>query len=288
MPEEPGPSTRRRQLAVLLRRLRASAGMTLEEAGAASHTSRAAVHRAERSDATARVPLVEALCRAYGAPDDIRAAAVELAVTAKVKTWWQSAPPAVPKQILPLVALEHEGWQSWQWAPSRIPDLLQTRAYAEAAVRDGAEDLPHEDVAALVEFRLRRQEVLRRASPFHVVLDEAALRRPVGGTAVMAEQLSALVRSATAPHLALHLQVLPLSAGFCGAEGGFTYFRGPYAYEFDVVHYTTLGGAFYQEGAEELARHRSVFARLQAASLSEPASLKLIETLAEESPATLS
>jgi transcriptional regulator with XRE-family HTH domain len=269
-----GPTARRRQLGAELRRLRGS--RTLEEAGKAAGVSRMTIARYEGKTGPVRWTVVDALCRFYGAPDDQREALVELAKTAKVVGWWKEYPDAIPDWITPLITLEDEAVEECHWAPTYVPGLLQTRAYAAAVIQSAEARAAAEDITRMVDVRMKRQDVLKRPTPLHVwaILDEAVIRRSVGGPAVMAEQLAHLHASAQAPTITV--QVLPFSAGAHAAESnGFIILRGLEP-DLDVVHLSNLSGALYLEKRADLERHRDVFNHLRSQALSAGESSEMI------------
>ena len=272
-----GPTTRRRLLGAQLRRLRAESGLTLEAAGEAAGCSRATVNRYEGASGPVRWVVVDALCRAYGANDTERQAAVDLARNAKVEGWWTSLSPSVlPEWMAPLVTLENEAEEEWIFANAYVPGLLQTRAYAEAVHRAAEMRAGEDELARMIDVRMRRQEVLSRPNAPHlwVILDEAVISRQVGGPRVMAEQLEHL--NALGRTNRVTLQVLPFSAGAHAAETtSFIIIRGPAA-ELDVVHIGNLTGALYLEKPAELDRYRTVFEYLRSQALDTERSAEII------------
>lgn len=279
-----GPTARRRQLGAELRRLRGST--TLEEAGQAVGVSRMTVARYEGKTGPVRWTAVDALCRFYGVPDPQREALVELAKTAKIVGWWQSYADAIPEWLTPLITLEDEAVEELHWAPTYVPGILQTPAYATAVIEAAEARATTEDITRMVDVRMKRQDVLKRDSPPHLwaIIDEGAIRRCVGGPAVMAEQLRFLLTSAQTPQVTI--QVLPFTAGAHAADStGFVILRGPEP-ELDVVHLSNLSGALYLEKPAELERHRLVFEYLRSQALSAGESSEMIATVAGQFGAT--
>ncbi|WP_331718330.1 helix-turn-helix transcriptional regulator [Streptomyces sp. NBC_00134] len=282
-----GPTTRRRQMAAELRRLRDLAGMNLEDAGRAVGVSRATVNRYEalepgKSSYGVKWPIVDALCRTYGATDAEREAVVSLAKDSKVQGWWKTQSDVVPEHITPLLVLEDEAAEELHWANTYVPGLLQTRAYATAVIEATETRAEPDDIKRMVDVRLRRQEVLKRQPPMHVwaILDEAVLRRTVGGPAVMAEQLAHLVTSGRTANI--DVQVLPFEAGAHAAEStAFMVVRGAEP-SLDVVHTSNLTGALYLEKPADLERHRIVFEYLRSQALDTSRSSVMIAAISAE------
>ena len=145
-----------------------------------------------------------------------------------------------------------------------IPGLLQTADYARAVLRSGHQG-PETEVERRVELRLRRQQVLYRDDPVRLwaVIDETAMRRPVGGTAVMRGQIAHLIEVSGRSHV--NIQVLPLSAGGHPAGGGgVTMLRFSEAELPDVVYLEQLLTAVYLSKPGDSACYRDVLDRLAA------------------------
>lgn len=222
-----GPTTRRRQLGADLRRLRELKGLTLEEAGARVGISKATLSRYETKEGTVKWPAVDALCREYGATDEERLALVELAKGAKIQGWWRSLADPIPESMNLMLTLEDEVIREDHYACMYIPGLLQTRAYAEAVHRASEVRCEEREVQHMVDIRMKRQELLDRQEPPRIwaVIDEAALRRQVGGSEVMRQQLQHLLALAQRPHI--NVQILPFARGaHAAAVGSFAFLRG--------------------------------------------------------------
>ncbi|WP_031225855.1 helix-turn-helix domain-containing protein [Streptomyces roseochromogenus] len=278
-----GPTTRRRQLGADLRRLREVKGLTLEEAGARVGISKATLSRYETKEGTVKWPTVDALCREYGASDEERLALVELAKAAKVQGWWRSLADPIPESMNLMLTLEDEVVREDHFACMYVPGLLQTRAYAEAVHRASEVGCPEREVQHMVDIRMKRQELLDRVEPPHIwcVIDEAAIRRIVGGRGVMQEQLRHLRAMSERPHITV--QVLPFSRGaHAAAVGSFAVLRGPKR-ELDVVYVDLLGGGLFMEKPGELDRYRLAFEYLSAQALDLESSAELITRISKES-----
>jgi transcriptional regulator with XRE-family HTH domain len=277
-----GPTTRRRQLGADLRRLREAKGLTLEEAGALVGISKATLSRYETKEGTVKWPTVDALCREYDAPDEERGALVELAKGAKIQGWWRSLADPIPESMNLMLTLEDEVVREDHYACMYIPGLLQTRAYAEAVHRASEIQCPEREVQHMVDIRMKRQELLERDEPPHIwcVIDEAALRRRVGGPDVMQNQLAHLLSLTERPHITI--QVLPFAKGaHAAAVGSFAVLRGP-APELDVVYVDLLGGGLFMEKRQELDRYRLAFEYLSAQALDFESSAEIVHRISKE------
>ncbi|WP_329350701.1 helix-turn-helix domain-containing protein [Streptomyces sp. NBC_01261] len=278
-----GPTTRRRQLGADLRRLRESKGLTLEEAGARVGISKATLSRYETKEGTVKWPAVDALCREYGSSDAERLALVELAKGAKIQGWWRSLADPIPESMNLMLTLEDEVVREDHYACMYVPGLLQTRAYAEAVHRASEVQCPEREVQHMVDIRMKRQELLDRNEPPRIwcVIDEAALRRQVGGREVMREQLGHLLALAERPHVTV--QVLPFSKGaHAAAVGSFAILRGPTP-DLDVAYVDLLSGGLFMEKPQELARYRLAFEYLSAQALDLESSTDIVHRISKES-----
>ncbi|MGA5208236.1 helix-turn-helix domain-containing protein [Streptomyces pseudogriseolus] len=277
-----GPTTRRRQLGADLRRLRELAGLTLEEAGARVGISKATLSRYETKEGVVKWPAVDALCREYGATDEERLALVELAKGARIQGWWRSLADPIPESMNLMLTLEDEVVREDHYACMYVPGLLQTRAYAEAVHRASEVQCGEREVQHMVDIRMKRQELLERQDPPHIlaVIDEAALRRRVGGPEVMREQLKHVLTMAERSRITV--QVLPFDRGaHAAAVGSFAVLRGQ-APELDVVYVDLLGGGLFMEKPEELERYKLAFEYLSAQAMDFESSTDLIDRISKE------
>ncbi|MFM9700808.1 helix-turn-helix domain-containing protein [Streptomyces europaeiscabiei] len=278
-----GPTTRRRQLGADLRRLRERKGLTLEEAGARVGVSKATLSRYETKEGSVKWPTVDALCREYSTSDEERHALIELAKAAKIQGWWRSLADPIPDSMNLMLTLENEVVREDHYACMFIPGLLQTREYAEAVHRASEKQCPEREVQHMVDIRMKRQELLQRDDPPHVwcVIDEAAVRRTVGGPKVMGDQLRHLLNVATLPHITV--QVLPFSTGaHAPAVGSFLILAGQTP-DLDVVYVDLIGGGLFMEKPQELERYKLAFQYLKAQALDLESSTQLIHRISRES-----
>lgn len=277
-----GPTTRRRQLGADLRRLRERKGLTLEEAGGRVGISKATLSRYETKEGSVKWPTVDALCREYGASDAERQTLVELAKSARVQGWWRSLADPVPESMNLMLTLENEVIREDHYACMYVPGLLQTRAYAEAVHKASEVGCSDQEVAHMVDIRMRRQELLKRDEPPHLrtVIDEAAIRRVAGGRDTMREQLRHLLSSARSPGISV--QILPFSAGaHAAAVTSFVILGGPDP-SLDVAYLDILGGGLFMEKPQELERYKLAFEYLCAQALDVDASAAAIERVCKE------
>ncbi|KUF17183.1 helix-turn-helix domain-containing protein [Streptomyces silvensis] len=275
-------TTRRRQLGAMMRKLRARRGLTLEEAGALVGVSKATVSRYETQAGPVKWLVVDALCREYSATDAERRAVVGLAKDVKQQGWWHSLTDSIPETMNLLLTLEDEAVREDHFSCVYVPGLLQTRSYSTALQQANEIRLAPAEIARLVDIRMRRQDILRRAAPPHLwaVLDESVIRRIVGSPTVMREQLGRLLEANESPHITL--QVLPFSKGAHGAAMGSFLIIGGAEPSLDVVYVDYHTGSLFLEQEGELERYRLAFDYLRAQALDMEASSRLIQDVRKE------
>lgn len=280
------PTVRRRRLGMQLRRMREEVGLTGAEASERAAMSRAALGKIETAE-TRRVPArqIDALVVAYGIPDDQAEALHQLARDAGERGWWWKFRDVFGHDSLPDFEAEAAVIETYEIAT--VPGLLQIPEYAEAIFRSGPVTTG-DKIDRQVEARMRRREILHRHDDpprLWAVIDEAALRRPIGGPEVMRAQLDYLLRVGQYPNI--DLQVLPFSAGAHPALGiAFTILAFRERLDPDVVYTDTLGAGQFEEDPAEVDRYAATCRHLQAAALSTVMSARFIERIRHESEET--
>jgi hypothetical protein len=248
-----GPTVRRMLVGAHLRRLRTDRGLTREQAAAAIRASGWKIHRLENGQVGFKERDVVDLLALYGVGDPREVAAfLVLAREANAPGWWHHFGDLLPPWFRAYVDLESAASLIRTYEGQFVPGLLQTEGYVRAVV-GGA--LGVAEAERRVALRLGRQGVLGRvgAPRLWAVVDEAALRRPVGGRAVMRGQLARLVEACGWPGVTL--QVLPLAVGAHPAMvGAFSVLRFADQALPDVVYVEHLTSALYlskQEGVDQ-------------------------------------
>lgn len=276
-----GPAVRRRKLGAELRMLRTGAGLTSGEAARLVGWHQSKVSRIETGASGVKPVDVRLLLDAYGvAEGQLRELLLVLAGsenTAGRHHWWHAYRGVLPPAYRDFISLESQASAMRTLETSVVPGLLQTPEYARAVTRVAADGLDDEALDALVEVRLARQDVLRGDPPLELsaVLDEAVLRREVGGPGVMTRQLERLVEAARLPQV--RLQVLPFAAGaHVGITGPFVIFSFPSTSDLDVVVLDQLTSSLYLERKEDLQAYAEAFDTLRIHALSPEDSLDYI------------
>ncbi len=262
---EPGSVVRRMLLGSQLRRLREARGITREAAGYSIRASESKISRMELGRVSFKTRDVEDLLTLYGITDDSeRQALVGLAREANVAGWWHSYSDVLPNWFPTYVGLEGAASLLRAYEVQFVHGLLQTEAYAHAVVSRGMRGASAADIDRRVALRLERQKYLvaENAPDFHIVLDEAALRRPYGDREVMRGQLQHLIDISERPNV--RLQVMPFSfGGHSGESGAFTILSFPDADLQDVVYLEQLTSALYLDKREDVSQYEQALEELQ-------------------------
>ncbi|GGM38112.1 transcriptional regulator [Longimycelium tulufanense] len=281
------PTTQtRRKLKVgrFVRELRERSGRSAEDAAGLLGCSRPTITRLENGQTLcARTELLE-LVRYYGATDDERAEALTLWENAKQDGRRTTATGRSPNQLRALLRAEAEASESRTIAPLVIDGLLQTADYARAINRAPSGFRGTEvDVERAVRARLRRQQVLQGPNPLrtHVLMDESAIRRVVGGPAVMFGQLQRLLTLIERTNITL--QVVPFGIGAYGTmSGGFTLLRFPDPSELPVTYVEYPGGGVWVEDEAEVRKFASTFEEVRQFALTQAETADLIRAAVRE------
>lgn len=273
---------KRRRLAAELRQQRERLGLTIEEVAERLEWSTAKVSRIENARVGVLPRDVKYLLNVYGVEGEARDVLMALAREARQKGWWHSYGEAIPTWFEVYVGLESDAATMDQYDAEHVPGLLQTAEYARSLfeafpIDDGTE------IEKRVELRMARTEYLTSddGPKFWAVLNEAVIRRKVGGSRTMRQQLRHLGEMAKLPNVTL--QVLPFEAGAHPAmSGSFTILGFPEPSDPKVVFMETQTGGLYLEKAHEIVRYTLAFDHLRAAALRPSDSQTLIARAADD------
>jgi hypothetical protein len=262
-PRSAGPTVQRLVLGGHLRRLREDAQITTEQAAASIRGSHSKISRMEHGRVGFKERDIGDLLSLYGVTSgEERDALLRLAREANTPGWWQGYTDILPHWVEPYFGLEAAASVIRAYEVQFVPGLLQTEAYARALIRLGNAPA-EEDVIRRAEARIARQDILNRDTPprMWMVVDEGALRRPIGGKEVMREQVKHLIDMCD--HPAVKLQVLPFKAAGHPALGGpFTILRFSEPDLRDVVYIEQLTSAMYLDKAAEVESYLEVMEQL--------------------------
>ncbi|GAA2404526.1 helix-turn-helix transcriptional regulator [Actinomadura vinacea] len=274
------PTLRRRRLSAELRALREAAGMTSVEATRRLEWSGGRLTKMERGEWVRPNPRdIRDLCDLYGVTDERqREYLVTLAKQGRERGWWHAYKNMLSEEYTTYIGLEAGAATVYVVDLVVIPGLLQTKDYARAVTLGGPAEVTAEQTQRRVDIRTERQKlIMREDDPLRlwVVMDEAALRRMVGGGDVMREQLNNICHLAELAKVTV--QVIPFQAGAHAAvAGAFSILQFPEPEDPDAVYVETPAGELFVEVPEEVDRFHTAYNRLQAAALAPSASIRMI------------
>jgi hypothetical protein len=259
-----GPTVLRMLLGAQLRRLRETSGVTREGAGWEIRSSESKISRMELGRVGFKERDVSDLLTLYGVTEEHeREALLKLARDANSPGWWHRYGDVLPTWFQSYLGLEAAAALIRSYEVQFVPGLLQTKEYARAVVLLGHGAAGPGEIDRRVALRMQRQQLLRRDNPpqLWAVVDEAALRRPIGGPEVMRGQLTALIEATKSP--TVRLQVIPFAAGGHAAAGGaFTILRFGDQELPDIVYIEQLTSALYLDKRDDLDYYAVAMERL--------------------------
>jgi len=251
------------------RRVREAAGITPERAGYEIRASRSKISRMEHGRVGFKMRDVTDLLNLYGITDEnVHKAMLALAEHANADDWWARYGDLLPDWFEAYLGLEAAATLIRTFELQFVHGLFQTEDYARAVTSLGHRAAPADNIERRVHLRMKRQDLLVGADPPRVwsVMDEAALRRPIGGRPVLRGQLKRLIEVAEMPNVTL--QVVPFNrGGHAGAGGSFTLMRFEASDLPDVVYIEQLTGAVYLERRADVDHYLEVMNRLGAEAL---------------------
>jgi len=286
IPNHPGsgPTVLRILLGSQLRKLREAKGISRDDAGYRIRASGSKISRLELGRVSFKERDVTDLLDLYGVTGETeREQLVALAREANSPAWWQKYSDVVPDWFQIYVGLEEAAELIRVYEVQFVPGLLQTEEYIRAVVKQGQPGAADDEVERRVALRMRRQQLLTRpgAPRLWAVVDEGALRRPMGGKEVMQGQIERLMAATKEPNITL--QVVPFTFGGHAAEGGaFTVMRFPESDMADIVYIEQLTGAMYLDKREDVERYSEVMERLSVKSTSPERTQDILGAILEE------
>ncbi|HWG64818.1 MAG TPA: helix-turn-helix transcriptional regulator [Streptosporangiaceae bacterium] len=283
-PQGSGPTVLRILLGSQLRRLREAKGITREDAGYTIRASGSKISRMELGRVGFKERDVVDLLEIYGVENEVeRAALVALAKDANTPGWWHKYGDLLPEWFQVYVGLEEDASLIRLYEVQFVPGLLQTADYARAVIARGQQRADEQEVQRRVNLRIARQELLAKADDRRLwaIVDEAALRRRIGGPEVMRAQLQYLMEATKARNITL--QVVPFRLGGHAAEAGaFTILRFPEADLPDVVYLEQLTSSLYLDKREDVERYSEVMERLSVESAPPERTADILRRMLEE------
>ncbi|QSB15165.1 helix-turn-helix domain-containing protein [Natronosporangium hydrolyticum] len=251
-------------LGAQLRRLREGSGVTRAAAGWEIRGSESKISRMELGRVSFKERDVADLLTLYGVTDEEqRNVLLQLVKEANRPGWWHRYNDLLPDWYQPYLGLEAAASRIRTYEVQFVPGLLQTADYARAVIQIGYGHAPRDEVERRVGLRMERKRILARHDPPHLwaVVDEAALRRPIGGAGVMRDQLLELIEVTKRPNI--RLQVVPFRAGGHAAAGGaFSVLRFPERELPDIIYLEQLTSALYLDKRDDVEQYVAAMERL--------------------------
>ncbi|WP_058045850.1 helix-turn-helix domain-containing protein [Streptomyces roseifaciens] len=283
------PTLLRRRLGAILKTMRMRAGLNLTDA--AELLGLYGAPTLSKIENGKQRPDLDAFLAAYGVDDPVQVAETrkiaEIASTSRQQSLFAQYRDVIRPRLADFIELEQLAARTDLYAAALIPGLLQTPEYAHALIGGDITWKTAREARAFTELRMKRQEILvpgpgaaaRSPLALRCVLDEACLRREVGGPAVLRGQLERLVDASRETNI--ELQVIPFKAGaHTGLDGAYTVFH----FEFGdpVVAVEPLSTSLYVEEDDQVARYAVAFDRLRSHALEPDASRDFIARVAKE------
>ncbi|MCW2915786.1 MAG: Transcriptional regulator, y4mF family [Actinomycetia bacterium] len=283
MPGEHSPTFRRRLLARELRKLRNERELTTAQVAELMDVRQPWISRIETGTRGIQIKDLKQLLGVYEVPcGEYRDKLLDFAREARQRGWWHAYRDVLPPRYAEYIGLEAEAAEIHNFEGLSVPGLLQTEDYAHSMFQGGLTEISESEIDRRVEVRMARQALLTKDNPprLWAIMDEAALRRCVGGSAVMRAQLLHIIEVAKLPRVTV--QILPLSAGaHPGTAGSFAIVR--FAESADPVPYIeTIAGDLYLEKQDEVRTCTLAWSFLTAKAIDPQESLALIAEVAKE------
>jgi transcriptional regulator with XRE-family HTH domain len=240
--------------------------------------------RIETGKAPTKSAYLTAMLDMYEVSDPgARKVLVDMAREGHRKGWWSIYDDILPSGFDIYVGLEAEASGLRSYETDVVHGLLQTTDYAVAVLRELRPRDSEEQLERGVDLRMERQRLLDQDPPLDLwlILDEGAIRRNIGGPAVMRNQLEHLIQASRWPNVTL--QILAFEAGaHAGLIGPFSILEFPERTDSDVAYTESVGGMIYLEKDREVRACAEAFDRMRAAALSPAASVELIQRVSRE------
>ncbi len=279
-PKRHTPTVRLRRLAAELRRLRSAADMSRDDVSTQTGINGATLYRIETARARPQMRTLTALLTLYGTDQEQREYLTILCRDAGKQGWLRPYHSDLPEEYTAYISFEAEAAGIRNYESLFIPGLLQTEDYARAVIRGGLPMASESEVEDRVQARMERQGVLTKDAPrkLWAIVDEAALRRVVGGAEVMHAQLVHLADTVTAPNITF--QVIPFETGaHPGMPGAFVLMDFADPMDTDLIHINSMAGDLFLEADADVRRYATIFDTLRAVALSPDASATFVAGL---------
>lgn len=275
------PTVASSRLAAELRAERERVSLTREAVAHEMGWAATKVWRMENDKSRILARDVKRLIKLYGVDDDKSEALLELAKQAREPAWWHRYSGTIPEWFQVFVVLEASASEVRGYESELVPGIMQTEAYARAILSTAPILDSDEEIDKKIAVRVARQARLTSDNPLNIwmVVNEAVIRRAVGGPKVMRDQLDRLMALAELRNVTL--QVLPFDSGEHAAMlGSFKLLRFPDGGNPDKVYVELPTGGVYTQKGDEVERYSLTFDHLRARALGPEQTIKLIRQVA--------
>jgi transcriptional regulator with XRE-family HTH domain len=274
---------RLRRLSAQLRELRESAGMTQEDVSERTAKDRSTLYRLENAQQRPQKSTLMQLLDLYGVAEPRRSELLTLLREAGQRGWMQPYRSELPEVYSDYIGFEDQARAISNYESLFVPGLLQTEAYARAQLRGTLPTASDGEIENRVAARMERQPTLLKddAPKLWAIMDEAALRRLVGGHDVMRQQVARLLEARSLPNVTI--QVIPYGAGaHPGMDGSFVILGFPDPDDPSIVYVESAAGGLFLEEDAEIRRYILMFEHLRAAASGLDATAALLEAIVSE------
>ncbi|WP_405881893.1 helix-turn-helix transcriptional regulator [Streptomyces sp. NBC_01136] len=282
MPPKRHLTARRVRLGAELRKLREATGMKAREAAELLGADSVQISQIESGVVGVSAERVRRLAAHYACTDEALIETLVTMATDRTRGWWEEYRGVLPPVFLDVAELEHHATFLREVVITHVPGLLQTPDYARAIYSYMVPGLPESELEPRVEQRMRRRVAIEGddPTPYETIIHEVALRIRVSGRSVARAQLRQILDQIERGHATV--RIIPTDQdGFAGAGASMMYTGGPVPRLDTGLRDAPTGTAFI-DAEPQLEQLRTLFRRVEKASLDPAASRDFIHRLSKE------
>lgn len=276
------PTARHVRLGSELRKLREAAGKSAKEVAGLLASSSAHMSQIEAGSSAISEERLRRLAAHCACTDEELIEALVAMATERTRGWWDEYRGVLPQVNLDVAEAEHHATFLHEIVITYVPGLLQTPDYARAVFQYMRPELPESELTPRVEHRMQRRAVIEGESltPYETIVHESALRIRVADRQASRVQLHRILDQIEQGHATV--RVIPTDQdGFGGADASMMYMGGPLP-RLDTGLLDAPTGTMFVDAQAELKRLRTLFRKVETASLDPTASRDFIHRLAKE------
>ncbi|MFI5795207.1 helix-turn-helix domain-containing protein [Streptomyces sp. NPDC051677] len=276
------PTARQARLGAELRKLREAAGLTAREVAALLNSTSGQMSQVEAGIAAVSAERIRRLAAHYACTDVEFIDALAAMAGDRRRGWWDDYRGVLPQVNLDVAEAEHHATFLHEVVINYVPGLLQTPDYARAVFNYMRPELPDSELAPRVEHRIRRRSVIEgdQPTPYETIVHEFALRVRVADRQTSLAQLRWILDQIEQGHTSV--RVIPTDQdGFAGADASMMYMGGPLP-QLDTGMRDGPTGTLFIDAETQLKRLRTLFRKVEMASLDPTASRDFIHHMTKE------